>query len=63
MSGGWENLDKITAAVNSLKLEDINAVFDKYSNAIVWTYLGKKSAISEADFPQTTPKEKKNKPY
>ncbi|HNI53174.1 MAG TPA: pitrilysin family protein [Chitinophagales bacterium] len=63
MSGGWENLDKITAAVNSLKLEDINAVFDKYSNAIVWTYLGKKSAISEADFPQTIPKEKKNKPY
>lgn len=63
LSGGWENMDKMTAAVNALKLEDINAAMDKYTNTIVWTYLGKKDAVKTEDFIQTTPKEKKNKPY
>lgn len=63
MTGGWENLDKITAAVNALKLADINTVLDKYTDNIVWTYLGKKDAVKTEDFKQTTPKEKKNKPY
>ncbi len=63
MTGGWENLDKITSAVNALKLADINTVLDKYTDNIVWTYLGKKDAVKTEDFKQTTPKEKKNKPY
>lgn len=63
LTGGWENLDKLTAAVNNLKIEDLNAVMDKYTNTIVWTYLGKQAAVSTEDFKQTTPKEKKNKPY
>lgn len=63
MTGGWENLDKITSAVNALKLTDINTVLDKYTDNIVWTYLGKKDAVKAEDFKQTTPKEKKNKPY
>ncbi len=63
INGGWEQLDQITEAVNKAKLTDINKVFDKYSNAIVWTYLGKKDAVKEEDFKQTEPKEKKSKPY
>ena len=31
---------------------DLNAAFKKYSNAIVWTYLGKESAVSKDDFKQ-----------
>ncbi|MEZ5013900.1 MAG: insulinase family protein [Chitinophagales bacterium] len=63
LAGGWESLDKITDEVNNTKLEEMNKVFDKFSNAIVWTYLGKKDAVSEEDFKQTETKEKKNKPY
>lgn len=63
LTGGWEYLDKLTESVNNLKLEDLNTVMDKYTNTIVWTYLGKQAAVSTEDFKQTTPKEKKNKPY
>lgn len=63
MTGGWESLDSLTADVNKSKLADINAAFDKFSNVIVWTYLGKKDAVKEEDFIQTTPKEKKSRPY
>lgn len=63
LTGGWEHMDKMTAAVNALKLSDINTAMDKYTDKIVWTYLGKKDAVKEEDFIQTTPKEKKNKPY
>ncbi len=63
LAGGWEQLDKITEEVNNAKLEDLNKVFDKYVQAIVWTYLGKKDAVKEEDFKQTEPKEKKSKPY
>jgi predicted Zn-dependent peptidase len=61
MQGGWEQLDGITAAVNQTTLRDINKVFDQYSKAIVWTYLGKQDMVKEEDFVQ--PVEKKNKPY
>lgn len=62
LNGGWEQLDKITEEVNNAKLEDLNKVFDKYSQAIVWTYLGKKDAVKEEDFKQIEVT-KKNKPY
>lgn len=61
MQGGWEQLDGITAAVNATTLKDINKVFDEYSKAIVWTYLGKKDMVHTEDFVQ--PVTKKNKPY
>lgn len=63
INGGWESLDQLTENVNKAKLADINATFDKYSNVIVWIYLGKKDAVKDEDFKQTTPKEKKGKPY
>ncbi len=63
LTGGWESLDRLTADVNKAKLADINATFDKYSNVIVWTYLGKKAAVATEDFKQTTPQEKKSRPY
>ena len=63
ISGGWEALDQLTENVNKAKLADINATFDKYSDVIVWIYLGKKDAVKTEDFKQTTPKEKKSKPY
>ncbi len=63
LSGGWEQLDKITSEVNASKLADINKVFDKYSKAIVWTYLGKKDAVKTEDFKQTEETPKKNKAY
>ncbi|MBC8047103.1 MAG: insulinase family protein [Fimbriimonadaceae bacterium] len=61
VQGGWEQLDGITAAVNATTLKDINKVFDEYSKAIVWTYLGKQGMVKEEDFKQ--PVVKKNKPY
>ncbi len=63
LTGGWENLDKLTTAVNALTVAELNAVMDKYTDTIVWTYLGKQAAVQTDDFKQTTPKEKKNKPY
>ncbi len=63
LNGGWEQLDNITTAVNAATLPELNKVFDKYSNAIVWTYLGKKDAVKEEDFKQTEEVPKKNKPY
>lgn len=61
IQGGWEQLDGINAAVAATTLKDINKVFDEYSKAIVWTYLGKKDMVHEEDFTQ--PVVKKNKAY
>ena len=59
--GDWSQLDNFTDNVNSTTLKDINKVFDEYSKAIVWTYLGKQDMVKEDNFVQ--PKETKNKPY
>ena len=63
LNGGWEQLDKITAEVNATTVPEINKVLDKYTSAIVWTYLGKKDAVATEDFKQTEEVPKKNKPY
>jgi zinc protease len=47
--------------VKAVTLKDLNRVFDKYTNAIRWTYLGKKEAVQKEDFKQA--KETKYKPY
>ncbi len=59
--GDWSQLDNFTENVNATTLKDINKVFDEYSKAIVWTYLGKQDMVKEENFIQ--PKETKNKPY
>jgi zinc protease len=59
--GSWEQLDAFTENVNATTLKDINKVFDEYSKAIVWTYLGKQDMVKKENFIQ--PKETKSKPY
>lgn len=61
LAGGWEMLDNFTKDVNNTTLKDVNKVFDQYSKAIVWTYLGKQNMVKEDNFKQ--PIETKNKPY
>ncbi|MFN3939073.1 MAG: M16 family metallopeptidase, partial [Chitinophagales bacterium] len=61
LAGGWEMMDNFTKDVNNTTLKDINKVFDQYSKAIVWTYLGKQSMVNQNNFKQ--PVETKNKPY
>ena len=64
MAGGWELADEFTEKVNKLTTADINRVFDQYTKAIKWTYLGKQDMVDADDFKK--PKERpagKNKPY
>lgn len=61
IAGGWEMLDNFTNDVNNTTLKEVNKVFDQYSKAIVWTYLGKQNMVKEENFKQ--PIETKNKPY
>ncbi len=61
MAGGWEMMDNFTKLVNETTLKEVNKVFDQYSKAIVWTYLGKKDMVKQQDFKQ--PIETINKPY
>ena len=53
LAGDWKKADTFTAEVNKAALKDVNTVFIKYTGAIRWTYLGKKSAVEEGDFKQT----------
>lgn len=63
VQGGWEELDKFNDEVAKTTLSDIDKTFDKYTQAIVWTYLGKKDQVQDDDFKQADQKPKKNKPY
>ena len=38
--------------VEKTTVDDLNAVFNKYSTSINWSYLGKESAVSKDDFKQ-----------
>ena len=59
--GNWKMYDEFVQRVNATTLKDLNRVMDQNTNAIVWTYLGKKSDILPQDFVQT--EVYKNKPY
>ncbi|MBX7108355.1 MAG: insulinase family protein [Chitinophagales bacterium] len=59
--GNWKMYDEFVERVNSTTLKDLNRVMDQNTNAIIWTYLGKKSEIVSEDFKQT--EVYKNKPY
>jgi predicted Zn-dependent peptidase len=59
--GNWKMYDEFVQRVNTTTLKDLNRVMDQNTNAIVWTYLGKKADIKQEDFKQT--EIYKNKPY
>ena len=44
-----------------MTLDELNRVFDTYTKAIKWVYLGKEDDVATEDFKQTV--EVKNKPY
>lgn len=52
LAGGWESSSDFTKDVNAIDIETLNAVFNKYTKHIKWTYLGKEADVSEDDFPQ-----------
>jgi predicted Zn-dependent peptidase len=64
MAHMWGDLtiaDTYHNRVKAVTLKDLNRVFDKYTSAIRWTYLGKKADVKTEDFKQA--KENKYKPY
>ena len=63
MAGDWTIADEFTERVNALSTRDINRVFDLYTKAIKWTYLGKQDMVSVDDFKQTVETPERNKPY
>lgn len=62
VAGDWHLAETLTEKVNALTLDEMNKAFAKYTNAIYWTYLGKKDAVKETDFKQLK-YDKKNVPY
>lgn len=57
----WKLSESFPADVNNTTLKELNRVFDKYTKAIQWTYLGKQDQVKQEDFKQTV--EEKKKPY
>lgn len=45
--GGWEKAETFKDDIYSLTLDEVNAVFRKYANALNWYYLGKKADMDE----------------
>ncbi len=60
--GSWKLAESLPTQVDNTTLKELNRVFDKYTKAIQWTYLGKQEQVKPEDFKQTV-EEKKNKPY
>lgn len=57
----WKLSETFPQDVNNTTLKELNRVFDKYTKAIQWTYLGKQDQVKKEDFKQTV--EEKKKPY
>ena len=64
IAGDWHKTESFMADVDKSTVQDLNAVFNKYSSSINWTYLGKESAVSKEDFkqPQMLPGKEKVSP-
>ena len=64
VAGDWRNSQSFMEQVDKATVKDLNAVFNKYSSSINWTYLGKESAVSQEDFkqPQMLPGNQKVSP-
>lgn len=63
MFGNLDIATQFSTKLNALTLKDVNRAFDKYTNAIRWTYLGKKDQVQTENFKQTKAVEGKYKPY
>lgn len=63
IAGDWEMAETFTDKVNAINLNDLNRVFDQYTKAIAWTYLGKQEEVKAEDFTKTVDVPAKNKPY
>lgn len=59
--GDWRMADEFTSQVNKVILKDLNRVFDKYTKAIKWVYLGNEEDVMKSDFKQVV--DSPNKPY
>lgn len=64
VAGDWRESQRFMEHVDRATVNDINAVFNKYSSSINWTYLGKESAVTKEDFkqPQMLPGNQKVSP-
>lgn len=62
-TGSWKLDESFTSVVDKATLKDINKVFNKYTAAIKWSYLGKKDAIISADFKQPKHEQVLESPY
>jgi predicted Zn-dependent peptidase len=63
VAGSWEMAESFTDKVNALTLNDLNRVFDVYTKAIAWTYLGKQEQVKQEDFVAPVSVPASNKPY
>lgn len=63
VTGSWKLDESFTSVVDKATLKDINRVFNKYTAAIKWSYLGKKDAITTADFKQPKHDQVLESPY
>jgi zinc protease len=52
IAGDWKRAETFMETVEKATVQDLNAVFKKYSSSINWTYLGKESAVTKDDFKQ-----------
>jgi zinc protease len=64
VAGDWKKSESFMQDVEKATVQDLNAVFKKYSSSINWTYLGKADAVTKDDFkqPQLIPENAKISP-
>lgn len=55
MAGDWKLAEDFATLVNKVNKSDMDDVFNQYTKAIRWVYLGKEEDVNEGDFIQTTP--------
>lgn len=52
VAGEWRQSLGVSEDVNNLNVDQVNAVFRKYSNKVSWFYLGNESQITTSEFKQ-----------
>lgn len=64
VAGDWRKAESFMQDVEKTTVQELNAVFKKYSSSINWTYLGKENAVTKEDFkqPQLIPENAKISP-
>ena len=61
--GNWKLDELFNEKVKATTLKQVNAAIKQYSNAIIWTYLGKKEMVSKTDFIQPKKSSSNSVPY